>query len=115
MPANNTKLLTKRELKNLKDRYYFCLNESGTKIIVGNKYYKRETYHPISEGFSLNSKVRIIRLSKEAIKIWLELEQKYNLFEIQQVINILKMMLQEANATLVKKLLDKNILDRLED
>ncbi len=114
MKQNNIKLLTLEQLNKLKDMYYFNLNESGTKVIVGNTHYKRETYHPINENFSLNSKIRIVTITKEAIQIWIKLKKKYNLFDIQQVVYILSMMSQEVTTTLVKKLLDNNILDRLE-
>ena len=113
MAGNNIKLLTKKELSNLKNLYYFKLDDSKQNIIVGNNYMKRITPHPINKGFGLNSKVRVIKISKEAISIWMELKE-YNLFEIQQAINILKMLFQEVDATSVKKLLDKNILNRLD-
>lgn len=112
--SNNMKLLTSEELSKLKDIYRFELDESKENVVVVNNYYTRSTPHPISDNFTLNSKVRVITISKEAIKVWLELEQKYNLFEVQQVVYILQMMMQKVDTTLVEELLDKNILDRLE-
>lgn len=113
MAGNNIKLLTKKELSNLKNLYYFKLDDSKQNILVGNNYMRRITPHPINKGFGLNSKVRVIKISKEAISIWMGLKE-YNLFEIQQAINILKMLFQEIDTTSVKKLLDKNILNRLD-
>ncbi len=115
MEGNNIKLLTQKELSNLKDLYYFKLDEAGQNVLVGNNYFKRITPHPVDEGFGLNSKVRVIKISKEAIQIWIDLNEEYNLFDIQQAINILKIMFQEIDAASIKELLDKNILDRLED
>ena len=113
MKKNNLKLLTLEQLNELKRIYYFELDELNKRILVCNTGYNRKTPHSINNHFTLNSKVRVIRVSKEAIKIWIELEQKCNLFDIQEVICILVFMLQEIDTTLVKKLLDKNILSRL--
>lgn len=113
MRKNNLKLLTLDQLNELKSIYYFELDKLNKNILVCNTNYNRKTPHPINNHFTLNSKVRVIRVSKEAIKIWIELEQKYNLFDIQEVICILVFMLQDIDTTLVKKLLDKNILGRL--
>lgn len=113
MRKNNLKLLTLDQLNELKSIYYFELDKLNKNILVCNTNYNRKTPHSINNHFTLNSKVRVIRVSKEAIKIWIELEQKYNLFDIQEVICILVFMLQEIDTTLVKKLLDKNILGRL--
>lgn len=88
MAKNNAKILTKEELDYLNGRYMFEVNDDM--ILVKIQNYNRVTAHPLTETFSLNTKVRKIDITPEAISIWHKnFKSKWTLFEVQNAINIL--------------------------
>ena len=91
---NNIKLLTDRQLTELNEKYNFSID--GDNVVVDIKNYNRHTKHPITDSFFINSKIRKITLSPEAISIWIELTQdrlRYTLFDVQNAINKLYLLL----------------------
>lgn len=105
MAGNNIKLLTDRQLVALDEKYSFDID--GEDIIVKVKDYNRETRHPIDKSFSINSKIRKITLSSDAILIWSQFYKSgpYSLFEVQNAINKLYLTYQDITITNVKKIL----------
>ena len=88
MGRNNAKVISDSEMSYLKSRYVFEVD--GSQILVKIQNYDRVTAHPLTKGFSLNTKVRKIGLTSEAIKLWDEsFKDKYSLFEVQNAINTL--------------------------
>lgn len=88
MSKNNVKILTDDELEFLNSRYSFELN--GDTILVKIQNYNRVTAHPADVAFSLNTKVRKIDITPDAIKIWNEhFKDKWSLFQVQNAMNIL--------------------------
>ena len=88
MSRNNVKVITETEMQYLNSRYMFQVD--GSQILVRIQNYDRVTAHPLDKGFFLNTKVRKIDITPEAIKLWNEsFKSKYTLFEVQNAINIL--------------------------
>ena len=93
MNKNNVKILTNDELNFLKGRYAFELN--GDTILVKIQNYNRVTAHPANETFALNTKVRKVDITPDAIEIWdKHFKNKWSLFDVQNAINILIMTYQ---------------------
>ena len=88
MTKNNVKILTYDEIAFLKSRYYFEVNDNVILVKISN--YNRVTAHPADKTFSLNTKVRKIDITPDAIRIWQKhFKRSWSLFEVQNAINIL--------------------------
>ena len=88
MNKNNVKILTEDELKYLKGRYDFEVNDDV--ILVKIQNYNRVTAHPLGTTFALNTKVRKIDITPDAIRIWNKyFKASWSLFDVQNAINIL--------------------------
>lgn len=88
MNRNNIKILTDDEIKFLNSRYAFEVTDDA--ILVKIQNYNRVTAHPKNETFALNTKVRKIDITPEAIDAWdTHFKKKWSLFEVQNAINIL--------------------------
>ena len=108
MARNNIKLLTNSQLVSLCDKYIFRIEND--KISVETVNYARKTFHDIDKPFHINSNIRKVSFSVEAIKIWKELYErgeKFNLFEVQHVVNKIELMYQKADLNSVYKMLRK--------
>lgn len=93
MSRNNAKILTEDELTYLKSRYAFEINDDV--ILVKIQNYNRVTAHPLSSSFSLNTKVRKIDITPEAVQMWdKHFKKKWSLFDVQNAMNILVMTYQ---------------------
>lgn len=104
MSRNNVKLLTAEQLKALKEKYIFEVD--GENVIVSVKDYNRKTRHKMTERFHINSKIRKIIFTPEAIKLWVEIGvERYSLLDIQQAVNKLYVVYQPLTIENVKKLL----------
>ena len=105
MSRNNVKLLTATQLDKLNDKYEFFVEDND--IVVKMRHYNRSTKHPLDKSFFINSKIRKISFSLDAINLWLKLkdETKYTLLDIQQAVNSAYVLYIEIN--------EKNILDLL--
>lgn len=88
MSRNNIKVMTDDELQFLNNRYMFQVD--GSQILVKIQNYDRVTAHPLDKGFSLNTRVRKVDITADAIKLWNDaFKSNYTLFEVQNAINIL--------------------------
>lgn len=102
----NIKILTREELDYLVGKYLFrMLNPE----IIGVKTTTciRENTHPINEKFAINTPIKRITISPEAIDYWNKLNGKYHLIEVQNAINVLTVMYQEIS--------EKTIVDQIEN
>lgn len=96
MGKNNAKVISESEMTYLNSRYIFTID--GSQILVKIQNYDRVTAHLMSKGFSLNTKVRKIDITPEAIKLWNEsFKDKYSLFEVQNAINTLVSTYQQPS------------------
>lgn len=95
MSKSNIRLLTKDERKYFNDTYIFVLKSDV--ILVRTKEFRRYTSHPIDSDFSINSKVRKIKISKEAIELWSKsfIDSKWSLIDIQNAVNSLIITYQQ--------------------
>lgn len=105
MARNNVKLLTAVQLEKLNQKYIFDADDDNIIVKIAN--YDRVTKHPKNEVFHINSKIRKVCFSMEAINIWLAIrnEYAYSLFDVQQAANILYVTYCPINTDSVLKLL----------
>lgn len=107
MARANVKLLTNEELKFFNDVYIFDYDDEY--IIVSNKYYNRSTRHSRDATFFINSKVRKLTFTVEAINIWIELDKEFpkefSLVDIQQAVNTLFVLYKPISKKDVLKML----------
>lgn len=104
----NIKLLTEKEKDELNNKFVFTCDENF--VYVSTVGYSRVTAHDISKSFHINSKIRKINFSVEAISIWRDLYQSkkaYTLVDIQNSVNTLKLLFQEVNVDTVHELLKR--------
>lgn len=88
MTRNNIKLLTPAQLDKLNEKYIFDVDDEN--IIVRLRNYNRITKHPKNKTFHINSKIRKVCFSLDAINIWLSIRESYknySLFDVQQAVN----------------------------
>lgn len=88
MSRNNIKLLTATQLDKLNEKYDFDVDDDN--IIVRLRHYNRMTAHPKDKAFHINSKIRKVCFSLDAIELWLlirESHKNYSLFDVQQAVN----------------------------
>ena len=106
MPKSNIKLLTKDERKFFNEHYSFEIKDDF--ILVKFKNYGRFVAHPINESFDIASKVRKIKISKEAIKLWSEKfkDTTFSLVDVQNAMNALTISYQATDYNEVKNQLD---------
>ena len=113
MKKCNIKLMTKSELKLLNDIYTFKYIDGG--ILATTKNYNRKVIHDIDKKFLINSKIRNIYITPQAMKMWVDNFQnsEYTLLDIQNAINSLIISYQNIDKSeLIKEL---NILSKRED
>jgi len=107
MSRNNIKILTDVQLAKLNSKYLFILD--GDDIVVSNRNYSRDTRHPKNKSFAINSKIRKVTFSIDAINYWIECVTNdivdYSLFDIQQAVNKLYVLYQPINFKSVMKIL----------
>lgn len=107
MPKHNIRILTKAERDYFNKKYIFEIIDN--KILVKVKDYNRITAHEISKNFSLNTKLRKLTISKEAIKLWSEkFYGKYSLIDVQNAINQLLITYQLPSEKEIEQQLNKN-------
>lgn len=106
MAKSNIRLLTKDELKFFKENYSFIIKEDV--ILVKFKGYDRIVAHPIDSDFSIASKVRKIKISKEAISLWKDKFKatEYTVIDIQNAMNALTIGYQATDYNDVKNQLE---------
>ena len=106
MPRSNIKLLTKDERRYFKENYTFSIKDDF--ILVKFNNYGRTVAHSIDEDFSIASKIRKIKISKEAIKLWMTKFQnsEYSIVDIQDAMNALTISYQPTDFDDVQSQLD---------
>lgn len=93
----NLKILSDDELKYLTDRYIFgtAIVDNMKYIVVKCKDYNRMVLHEITHKFTINSPIKRLTISKEAIDLWLNHFNNYSLIEVQNAINSLIVSYQD--------------------
>ena len=107
MPARNIKVMSQDELDYLNSIYTFDIEED----IIGVLCKGRLTFHNKNGPFTILTAVRKITISIEAINYWIEQKDKtgYSLFDIQNTMNLLKVIYQEVNFDSVMNYLKNGI------
>lgn len=111
MKKTNLQLLTRDDLIYLNNKYTFDIKDDF--IIVSNTDYTRLTCHDINKKFSLNTKVKKVTITPQAIEIWKNCRNKdtgksdFTLFEVQDAINSLILTYQQPIEEYVKKELQR--------
>lgn len=97
----NIKVLTKQERLYFLERYKFT--KEGNTVFVQINNYRKVTAHKIEDGININSKVRRLKLSSEALKYWATyFENKYSPVEVQNAMNFLTISYKEINAASIE-------------
>lgn len=106
MPRSNIKLLTKDERRYFKENYTFSIKDDF--ILVKFNSYGRTVAHPVDEDFFIASKIRKIKISKEAIKLWMTKLQnsEYSVVDVQDAMNALTISYQPTDFDDVQSQLD---------
>lgn len=106
--SNNIKLLSNDELIAFNEKYIFEVNNEF--IFVKCNNFSRYTIHRLNESFHLIVNGRKITITPTAINLWNEsFKEKYSLFDIQNAINKLIVLLQDVSLKNVQKILEKEI------
>lgn len=109
MKRNNTKLLTPRQLDELINKYDFVYDSNADSVLVECKNYQRITAHPANEKFFINSKIRKVTFTTDALDLWKKYFLNHNLFEVQNVVNSLYLTYQPITRASVEKGLNDSI------
>lgn len=104
---NNIKLLTDEQLTALKQKYSFSYKDGS--VVVSIIGYNRVTKHPCTTSFSINSTVRKVTFTVEAIDIWRRLNFEWSLLDVQQAVNTLTVCYQLITLQSVKRMLQSNM------
>lgn len=105
--AKNLRALTDEELDFIDSNYVFEVLENKY-IIVSFKGYNRKVLHDIDKPFLINTSVRKVNISIEAINYWLEdFKDNYSLIEVQNAINVLIVLYQPVNKEEIEKQLKR--------
>jgi len=104
MPKNNIRLLTKDERRYLNQKYSFDV-ENGN-VLVKTINYGKVTKHPLDKPFVINTIVRKLTISVEALAIWSKdvykkLDNQFTLIDVQNVVNMLTVSYQEITSQAV--------------
>lgn len=102
----NIKLLTNRERIELKNRYSFV--DCGDNVLVITKGGKLRVPHPKGETIVLNSSVRKVSITPEAVSYW-ERMRDINLFDLQHTINALYVSYQPINEGNIRRYYNNSI------
>lgn len=113
---NNVKLLTGRQLEKFNEKYRFTLDEDDN-IVVTLSNYGRVTKHDSKKGFSINSDIRKITFSIDAIELWKELkeESECSLIDVQQAYNILTLSYEIPTIDSIKRLIKSGRIKLLKE
>lgn len=113
MGKPHIRLMTEEQIALFEKEYWFDYDADNDEIIVHLYMMNRTTKHPGSESFSINSKIRKLTFSVEAIEIWkrlLDTTFKTTLFRVQQAVNIATVTYQPIELGVIKRLiLDPNV------
>lgn len=95
MPARNIKVISQDELDYLNTLYTFDIEED----LIGVLCKGRLTFHNIDRPFTISTPIRKITITLDAINYWIRQKDDsgYSLFDIQNTMNLLKVIYQEVN------------------
>lgn len=109
--AKNLRALTDEELDFIDSNYKFeTLEGTNNKryIIVSFNGYDRRVLHDFDKPFLINTSVRKVNISTDAINYWYnEFKDKYSLIEVQNAINVLIVLYQPVNSEEILKQLKR--------
>lgn len=109
--AKNLRALTDEELDFIDSNYKFETLEGtdGKKyIIVSFNGYDRRVLHDFDKPFLINTSVRKVNISTDAINYWYDVfKDKYSLIEVQNAINVLIVLYQPVNEEEILKQLER--------
>lgn len=107
MARNNVKPLTEEQRIAFNKKYVFEYDFKTDEIIVKFTNYGRITTHNSNKNFSINSNIRKITFTVDAINIWKELyvdkETRESLIDVQNAANNLYVTYQEISLDSVKR------------
>ena len=107
--AKNTKALTKDELEFLDSKYKFELIDKY--IIVSCSGFDRKVLHEIDKPFSLNTSIKKLTITKEAIDFWIyKFKDNYSLIDVQNAINSLIVTYQDITLPEIELVLHRQNL-----
>ena len=104
------KVLSDEELDYLIDRYSFgtAVVDQNTYIVVKCKDYNRMVLHDATRKFTINSPIKRLTISKEAISLWLNnYKDKYSLIEVQNALSTLIITYQDLTLDDISKQLER--------
>lgn len=92
MPARNIKVLSQDELDYLNSIYSFEYEDNMIAVMCKG----RVAIHSATEKFTILTPINKITLSLDAINYWKK-QSTFSLFDIQNTMNLLKVIYQEVN------------------
>ena len=101
----HTKLLLSHELIELKNKYSIKLINDNVLVAVNTR--NQTTIHKLGKKFNLRVNDRKFTISEQALDLWSNDLNLYNLIDIQHAINTLLINRQETSYENIKKLLKK--------
>lgn len=116
--GKNLRALVPDEFEYINNKYKFSLLVNGVEIkpkeeynknaisyiIVETSDYNRRVLQDIDKPFSINTPIRRLTISKDAIDMWIEyFKYDFTLIEVQSAISALIVTYQKVDATEVKK------------
>jgi len=96
MPARNIKVLSQEELDYLNSIYTFEYEDNMVAVMCKN----RIAIHNADQKFTISTPISKITLTLDAIEYWKRQRHNhvsYSLFDIQNTMNLLKVIYQEVN------------------
>jgi len=109
--AKNLRALTDEELNFIDNNYKFeTLEDKNNKryIIVSFNGYDRRVLHDFDKPFLINTSVRKVNISTDAINYWYnDFKDNYSLIEVQNAINVLIVLYQPVNKEEIEKQLKR--------
>lgn len=107
--VGNTKVLSEDELSFLINKYSFGVANVDNKqyIVVKSNNYDRMVLHDSTKKFTLNTPIKKLSISPEAINLWLTELNNYSLIEVQNAINALIVTFQDITIEDIKNQLKR--------
>ena len=104
--AKNVRALTKDELDFLNSKYLFEYVQGY--VVTSCAGFGRKVMHDINQGFSLNTPIRKIKITKDAIDFWInEFKDEYTLLDVQNAISSLIVTYQDISLDDIKTVLQR--------
>ena len=115
MPANNSRVLSRQQLKQFNDKYKVTYDADTNSIIVNIASTARTTRHDADKPFHINAKClkRKVCFDMTIIEIWKELTQdkktaNITIFDVKNAVTTLKVMYQPITKQKILELYKHN-------